>query len=102
MIRKMVHRMLVFMSRRMISCDEASYLVSYRSENRLGIKMWWQLNMHLLTCHLCRKYAHQIAQLNSVVDQYRESCSHETCEHHLPEETSKKMQQVISKELSVK
>lgn len=87
------------MTRRMIACDEASFLISYRHENRLDFRRWWQLNMHLLTCHLCRKYARQIDQLNSAVHKYRESCSHESCEHHLPEEAGVKMQQVISKGL---
>ena len=52
------------MSRRMIACDEASFLISYQQDNRLGFKRWMQLKMHLLTCHLCRKYASQINELN--------------------------------------
>ena len=64
MMKKMGNRMMVFMSKRMIACDEASFLISYKHDNRLGFKKWWQLKMHLLSCHLCRKYAHQIEQLN--------------------------------------
>ena len=94
--------MVVFMSKRMIACDEASFLISYRSEHRLGLRKWLQLNMHLLSCHLCRKYARQIAQLNKSLDQYRESCSHDTCSHHLSDETSAKMQHVVERELHTK
>ena len=88
------------MSRRMIACDEASYLVSYKQENRLGLKRWWQLKMHLLSCHLCRKYESQIEQLNHAVDQYRESCSQETCQHHLSQEAGLNIQHALSKELN--
>lgn len=102
MIRKMRHRMMVFMSRQMIACDEASFLISYRHENRLGFRRWWQLQMHLLTCHLCRKYARQIDQLNHAVKHYSESCSHDTCQHHLPEEASVKIKHALSKELNTK
>ena len=90
------------MSRRMIACDEASYLISYQYENRLGFKRWWHLKMHLLTCHLCRKYAVQIEQLNTAVHQYRESCSSPSCQHHLSEEVGLKMQHVVGRELNAK
>ena len=80
--------MMVFMSKRMIACDEASFLISYKQDAQLGFKKWWQLKMHLLTCHLCRKYAHQIEQLNHSVEQYRHSCSNGTCSHHLSEEAT--------------
>ena len=91
--------MMVFMSKRMIACDEASYLVSYRHDNRLGFKRWWKLKMHLLSCHLCRKYASQIEELNGMIDQYRISSDHELHQHHLSAESCTSMQRVISKEL---
>ena len=100
MMRKLGHKMMLFMSRHMIACDEASYLVSYKHDNRLGFRRWWQLRIHLLTCHLCRKYASQIGQLNHAVDQYRESCSNGTHEHHLSEEAGAKIQHAVSKELN--
>ena len=83
----------------MLACDEASFLVSYKHDNRLGVKRWLQLKIHLLTCHLCRKYAHQIDELNGLVGQYKTGAEHETCQHHLSEETGVKMQNVLSKEL---
>jgi hypothetical protein len=101
-MKKMKKQVMVFMSKRMIACDEASYLISYQHDNPLGFRRWWQLKMHLLTCHLCRKYAHQIDQLNSAVDQYREECSTGTCHHHLPEEAGVKMQQAVTRELNAK
>lgn len=90
------------MSRNMIACDEASFLISYRHDHRLGFYRWMQLKMHLLSCHLCRKYASQLKQLNTAVDQYREECSSETCQHHLPKDCREEIQEVISRELNAK
>lgn len=98
----MMHKILVFMSRKMIACDEASFLISYRLDHRLGAYPWMQLKMHLLTCHLCRKYASQIKELNIVVDQYREGRSSEVCHHHLPFDCREEIQEHISRELNAK
>ena len=96
------HNMMVFMSKRMIACDEASFLISYRQDNRLGLRQWWQLKVHLLTCHLCRKYAIQINQLSHTMEGYRESSQHESCSHHLSADACDKMQHAVDKELNVK
>jgi len=102
MIKRMMHKILVFMSRRMIACDKASFLISYRLDHRLGAYPWMQLKMHLLTCHLCRKYASQIEELNTALDQYREGCSSEACHHHLPNDSREEIQEQISRELNAK
>ena len=90
------------MSKRMIACDEASFLISYRCDKRLGFKKWMQLKIHLMSCHLCRKYAAQINELNTAVDQYRDEASCEECHHHLPEECKAEMETVIVQELNAK
>ena len=102
MAKTMGHKMMAFMYKRMIACDEASFLISYRHDQKLGFRKWWQLKMHLLTCHLCRKYARQIEQLNLAVEQYRESCSSDTCSHHLSDEANAKIQHAVSSELKAK
>ena len=102
MVKHLRHKMMAFMSKRMIACDEASFLISYKHDQKLGFKRWWQLKMHLLTCHLCRKYSRQIEQLNLSIDQYRDSCSSETCTHHLSDEANVKIQHAVSKELNAK
>ncbi len=94
--------MMAYMSKRMIACDEASFLISYRTDHRLGFLRWWQLKIHLITCHLCRKYAHQIGELNQSFEVYRHHCSHESCEHHLSPEAGTRIGQSISRELNAK
>jgi len=97
-----VNRMMVFMSKRMIACDEAGFLISVREERQLGFGRWWQLKMHLLTCHLCRKYAKQIGELSHTMEIYREGCDHESCSHHLPPEAGSRMEKVLKHELNAK
>lgn len=88
------------MSKRMVACDQASFLISLREDHRLSFKQWWQLKMHLLTCHLCRKYAHQIAQLKHSMNLYRDHCSEETCTHHLSPEAGSRIGKEISRKLN--
>lgn len=90
------------MSKRMIACDEASFLISYRLEKPLGFKKWMQLKIHLISCHLCRKYASQMNQLNTAVDQYREETSSEECHHHLSKDCKAEMETLIVRELNAK
>ena len=96
----MKYRILAYMSRQMISCDEASYLVSYRQENRLTLRQAWQLRMHLVTCYLCRRYSAQIEQLQKAMDHYRHCTLHEDCQHHLDEEAAEQIHRVVAREMN--
>lgn len=100
MMKRLASNMMVFMSRYMIACDEASFLISYRTDHRLGPRKWWNLSIHLLSCHLCRKYARQIGQLNQAMDQYRNQCSQESGSHHLSPEAESRINKVVSRELN--
>jgi hypothetical protein len=96
------HRMMVYMSRRMIACDEASFLVSLREERKLSLREWMQLNMHLLSCHLCRKYARQIGEMQKTMEKYREGCDPESCSHKLPHEAGVRLSKELDSGLNAK
>jgi len=102
MLKRMRHRVMVFMSKRMIACDEAGFLISYHRDNRLGLYRWMQLKMHLLTCHLCRKYAIQVKHLDHKVAEYRVSSTQVPCPHHLSDEACTKMKQAVHREMDAK
>jgi hypothetical protein len=95
-------RFMVFMSKRMIACDEASYLISFREDQRLGFRRWVQLRMHLLGCHLCRKYAKQIGELTRSMAVYRDGCSHNGCVHRLSPEAGSRIGEELQRELKAK
>lgn len=94
--------MMVFMSRQMIACDEASFLISMREDRKLGFMERWQLRMHLLTCHLCRKYARQIGEIRSSMEQYREGCKHKSCSHQLSPEAGIRINKELDREQNAK
>jgi hypothetical protein len=94
--------MMIYLSKRMIACDEASYLISLREDHRLGFIRWWQLNTHLLTCRLCRKYASQIRQLSHSLAMYRHQCKQENCKHHLSAEAGSRILAELTRELDAK
>lgn len=97
---KAPNRLLVFMSKRMIACDEASYLISLREDQSLGFRRWMHLKMHLISCHLCRKYAKQIGELSHSMEVYREACNQENCSHHLSAEAGTRIGKELKRELN--
>ncbi len=99
MAGKMKHKLMVFMSKGMISCDEASFLISRSYDDKLTFRQKFKLKMHLLSCYLCRRYEKQLAQLNDAVINYKGSCEHTHCEHTLTKEAKVKISQHVNKEL---
>lgn len=95
-------RIMVFISRRMIACDEASYLISFREDQRLGIRRWMHLKIHLMGCHLCRKYERQITELSHSMAVYRDGCTHESCAHRLSKEAGSRIGDEIQREIKAK
>jgi hypothetical protein len=91
-----------FMSKRMIACDEASYLISLRQDQPIGCRKQMQLRMHLLTCHLCRKYFRHVKQLEQLVDQYREATGTKTPVFQLPDDKSQEIRRAIDEASNVK
>lgn len=94
--------MMVFMSKRMISCDEASFLISFKQDHKLGMAKWMSLKMHLLSCHFCRKYAIQLEQLKHTVNSYAVNSLQEPCPEHLSDEACAKMKLALENELNAK
>lgn len=98
----MANNLKALMSKKMIACDEAGYLISLRQDRSLGMKRWMQLQMHLITCHLCRKYARQISQINRLTGKYRDTPDQEETRLHLPGDKIESMKRSIDDHLNVK
>lgn len=90
--------LIAFMSRHMMACDEAGYLISKSYDTSLSVFKKIGLRFHLMTCHLCRKYAKQLRQLNLLVEEYRETCEC-GCEHQMDEALKTNMNNSICKGL---
>ena len=100
MAEEKANRFMVIMSRHMMACDEASYLISRACDNRLSRWQRLRLKVHLLTCHFCRKYEHQLRELTRHMHVYRHTCDREECMHRLPEERKVEIHRVVNKALN--
>lgn len=100
MTDKKENKMMASMSKHMMACDEAGYLISKSYESRLSLRKWVGLKFHLMSCHLCRKYEKQLTQLNRLMRRYQKS-SNEECHHHLDVSRKNTMTQCVHKELKI-
>lgn len=78
-------RMMAYLGKHMISCEEAAFLVSRSIDDRLPLRKRLAVRIHLWTCHLCKKYAAQLGELDALVSQYRTDCTNGHCKHHMSE-----------------
>lgn len=85
-VKGLKYRMLVWMSKKMIACDEATFLISKQKDTKLSLKEWWKLKMHLLTCNICRKYEKDIKTLDQYFKNYN---YHKSCSQHKLSESDK-------------
>lgn len=51
----------------MLTCKDASHLISERQERALGFRERWALRLHLWICASCRRFERQIALLRQVL-----------------------------------
>ena len=99
MLGKMKYNMMVFMSKRMLSCEDTSLLMSKSFEEKLPIKQRFRLRMHVISCNLCRRYEKQLKQLNEVVVNYKTTCQQPGCQHSMSPDAKERISQHVNKEL---
>jgi predicted anti-sigma-YlaC factor YlaD len=80
----------------MLTCKEASMLVSESLEHKLPFRRRMAVRMHLLMCSLCRTYRNQMLQLCGIL---KEAAKPEApIEQHLPEDARERIKQVLKNE----
>jgi len=55
----------------LVSCKEASRLLSQRAERRLGTTERIKLALHLRACDACTRFARQLAFIREALARYR-------------------------------
>ncbi|AEL25415.1 hypothetical protein Cycma_1661 [Cyclobacterium marinum DSM 745] len=60
------------MSRMLLSCKEATYLVEKQMESPLTIMEKFRLNIHLRLCKVCNAYQHQSETINIALKKWTE------------------------------
>ena len=81
----------------MMSCREATRLLSERQERRLSLRERLALGFHLLICHLCRKFGRNVEQLHGLLNKTGE----QEADHvsGLTPESRQRLQSALDKEL---
>ena len=51
----------------MMTCKDASHLISERQDRPLGFRERWSLRMHLWMCVNCRRFARQLALMRQAM-----------------------------------
>jgi hypothetical protein len=54
-----------------ISCKEASRLLSQSQDRPLGRFEGWKLRMHLRLCDVCTRFSHQLRFMREALQRYR-------------------------------
>jgi hypothetical protein len=54
----------------MLSCKEASRLLSRREDRRLAWPEWIKLSLHLRVCTACARFARQLALIRAALRRY--------------------------------
>lgn len=58
------------MSRMLLSCKEATFLVEKQMESSLTFMEKFRLNIHLKLCKVCIAYQHQSETINKAVEKW--------------------------------
>lgn len=56
----------------LLTCKEASVLLSQGQERRLGLRERFFLKMHLLICDGCTNFGRQLALMRDAIRRYRD------------------------------
>ena len=90
----MKYKVMAQMAKMMMSCDKASFLISKKADGKLSFSEIISLEMHLISCKICRLYEKDIELLNKFLR------DNNTCTHHLDMEQKEKIQYRIIAEIN--
>lgn len=77
--------------RLLISCREATYLISRNREKPVGIRAIFRLIIHLLICEYCRRFREQTKIIEKAAAGMESG-------HHLDDDEKRRMAEVVESE----
>lgn len=82
----------------MISCDEATYIISKNQHEKIGIKKWIQLKIHLMMCVYCRRYEKQIRLITKIINKIKSFPETNSSEYKLTSTQKKSLKEIVENE----
>ena len=80
----------------MLTCKDASRLVSEGLERRLGLRERWALRLHLWICDNCRRFERQIRLLRRALRRLASGVETETQIPELPSAARERIRKAIA------
>jgi len=82
----------------MISCDEATFIISMNQHEKLEIKKWIQLKIHLMMCVYCRRYEKQISLITKIINKIKSFPETNSSEYKLTSTQKESLKELIENE----
>ena len=80
----------------MITCEEATFLISKRQQDNLSAPGKMRLNMHLMMCKYCRRFSLQVNLITKAIRRMKKRIDNQGFKMSLTDEQKKRLQQKIN------
>ncbi len=84
----------------MLTCKDASHLISERQERPLGLRERWGLRFHLWICANCRRFERQVRVLSRALRELgrraEEDAAHNTPDIDLPPDARERIRKALA------
>jgi len=80
----------------MLTCKDASRLISERQERPLGVRERWSLRFHLLMCVYCRRFARQVELIRRALQFWGRQDEPGSAGHDFPPEARERIRQALA------
>ncbi len=82
----------------MLTCKDASHLLSERQERPLTFRERWGVRLHLWICESCRRFERQLATIRQAMDFLRGRAEAEAQGSDLSPEARERIRQALAEE----
>jgi len=79
----------------MISCYDATYLISKKQEEKLTLAEQMKLSLHLMYCKYCKRFAKQTKQITNSIKEMNRKMKKNSVKIKLTEEQKKRIAEAI-------
>jgi len=84
----------------MLTCKDASHLVSHGQDRALSFRERWGLRFHLWMCGNCRRFERQIALMRRLLRQSDQRAETEVADQALSAEARERISQALAEQQS--
>lgn len=87
---------------KMLTCKDASHLISQGQERPLSFRERWALKFHLWICISCRHFEQQMAMLRQALRMLGRRAASEAADSDFPPEAKERIRKVLAERIAHK